>query len=186
MLSKWQFRRLLGSWQIVGIVPEPRFRERIMATEQPEQLPVTFDEEGVAGHSVPVDGGATALLRGWLTEVNGDRLTAQLHDSSGSYVRLRFDAERYDDMRRLATEFVEVRGEGRFNPHDEWTSIHVERVDATRSRREPFDLETVLNDPNPKLFDPEQAITASEPFDVDEFVRVIHEGRDAGREESSE
>ena len=127
-----------------------------------------------------------ALLRGWLKEVNWDRLTAQLHDSADSYVRLRFDAELYDDMRRLATEFVEVRGEGRFNPHDEWTSIHVERIDATRSRREPFDLEAVLNDPNPKLFDPEQVITASEPFDVDEFVRVIHEGRDVGREESSE
>ena len=127
-----------------------------------------------------------ALLRGRLKEVNWDRLTAQLHDPTGSYARLRFDAELYDDMRRLATEFVEVRGEGRFNPHDEWTSIHVERINGTRSGREPFDLESVLHDPHPKRFDPDQVITASEPFDVDEFVRVIHEGRDVGRKESSE
>ena len=127
-----------------------------------------------------------ALLRGWLREVNWDRLTAQLHDSTGSYVRLRFAASLYDDMRRLATEFVEVRGEGRFNPHDERTSVHVERISGTRSGREPCDLESVLHDPHPKRFDPEQVITGSEPFDVDEFVRVIHEGRDVGRKESSE
>ena len=127
-----------------------------------------------------------ALVRGWLKEVNWDRLTAQLHDPTGSYARLRFDAALYDDMRQLATEFVEVRGEGRFNPHDEWTSIYVERINGTRSGREPFDLEAVLRDPNPKLFDPAQVIAASEPFDADEFVRVIHEGRDVGREESTE
>ena len=146
------------------------------------KVEVRRTERAVATDRTP----ETALLRGWLKEVNWDRLTAQLHDSAGSYVRLRFDADLYDEMRRLATEFVEVSGEGRFSPHDEWTSVHVERIDATRSRREPFDLEAVLNDPNPKLFDPEQVITASEPFDVDEFVRVIHEGRDVGREESSE
>ena len=157
-----------------------------MTTEQPRLFTDTFDELGVARRSVPVGELSTALLRGWLKEVNWDRLTAQLHDSAGSYVRLRFDAGLYDDMRRLATEFVEVRGQGRFNPRDEWTSVHVERIDATRSVREPFDLEAVLNDPDPKLFDPERVVTASEPFDVDEFVRVIHEGRDVGREESSE
>ena len=125
-----------------------------------------------------------ALLSGWLKEVNWDRLTAQLHDSTGGYVRLRFDAELYDAMRRLATEFVEVRGPGRFNPRDEWTGIRVERIKETRSWREPFELEGALHDPKP--FDPEHVITASEPFDVDEFVRIIHEGRDVGREESSE
>ena len=123
-----------------------------------------------------------ALLRGWLKEVNWDKLTAQLHDSTGGFVRLRFDPELNEEMLRLATRYVEIRGDGRFNPNDEWTSVHVERIDGTRSGREPFDLESVLKDPNPKVFDPEHVITASEPFDVDEFVRVIHEGRDVGRE----
>ena len=157
-----------------------------MATDQPKQLTTTVDEQGVAGRSVPVGELSTALLRGWLKAVNGDKGTARLYDGSGGYVRLRFDAGLCDDMRRLATEFVEVRGVGRFNPQDEWASVHVGRIDATRSGREPFDLEAVLNDPDPKLFDPDQVVTASEPFDVDEFVRVIHEGRDVGREESSE
>ena len=34
-----------------------------------------------------------------------------------------------------------------------------------------------MNDPNPRVFDPDRMVAASEPFDVDEFVRVIHEGR---------
>ena len=33
-------------------------------------------------------------------------------------------------------------------------------------------------DPNPNLFDPNHMVNASEPFDVEEFVRVIREGRD--------
>ena len=51
---------------------------------------------------------------------------------------------------------------------------------ADRSWNEPFDLEAFLNDPNPKVFDPDKLVTASEPFDVDEFIRIIHESRDAG------
>ena len=98
---------------------------------------------------------------------------------TGGYVRLRFAPTLHDDMLRLATQYVEVRGRGRFNPNDEWTSVQVDQVSGTRSGREPFDLEAFLNESNPKVFDPEQTVTASEPFDVDAFVRGIHEGRDA-------
>ena len=49
-----------------------------------------------------------------------------------------------------------------------------------------FDLEAFLNAPNPRIFDPERVVTASEPFDVDEFVRVIHEGRDIGSGEPTD
>ena len=44
-------------------------------------------------------------------------------------------------------------------------------------------LTSFLNDPNPKIFDPEKVVTACEPFDVDRFVGIIHEGRDVGRKE---
>ena len=118
-------------------------------------------------------GAEDALLRGCLKEVNWDKLTAQLHDFTGSYVRLRFDAALHDEMRGMATEFVEVRGLGRLNSNDEWTSVQVERIRGTRSGREPFDLESVLNGPDPKLFDPDQVITASEPF----VVRQAHHER---------
>ena len=55
---------------------------------------------------------------------------------------------------------------------------------ADRSWNEPFDLEAFLNDPNPKIFDPDKVVTASEPFDVDEFNRLIRESRDMEFEES--
>ena len=42
-------------------------------------------------------------------------------------------------MRRLATEFVEVRGRGRFNKDGNWMSVKVERISGTRTRRESFD-----------------------------------------------
>ena len=51
---------------------------------------------------------------------------------------------------------------------------------------EPFDLEAFLNAPNPRIFDPERVVMASEPFDVDEFVRVIHEGREIGSGEPTD
>ena len=127
-----------------------------------------------------------AFLQGWLKEVNWYRGTAQLHDYTGTYVSLRFTAEHAQDMLRLATQHVEVRGGGQFNSSGDWTTVSVEEITATRSWREPFSLDKFLNDPNPKIFDPDKLVTASEPFDVDEFIRIIHAGRDVGREELSD
>jgi hypothetical protein len=126
----------------------------------------------------------SALLHGWLQEVNWDKGTAQVHDASGGYTRLLFDSALSHRMQRLATQFVEVRGRGQFNDGDEWISVQVDRITKTPSGREPIDLGAVLNDPSPKRFDPDRMVTASEPFDVDKFVRVIHEGRDVGKEGS--
>ena len=120
------------------------------------------------------------LLQGWLREVNWHKRTAQLHDYEGGYVQLRFGPDLADDMLRLATQHVEVRGSGRFNAKGEWASVDVRELTATRSWREPFDVESFLDDPNAKVFDAEQMVIASEPFDVDEFIQFIHEGRDAG------
>ncbi len=47
---------------------------------------------------------------------------------------------------------------------------------------EPFDKEAFLNNPNPTVFDPDKIVRASEPFDVDEFMRYIHDLRDDGAE----
>ncbi len=124
-----------------------------------------------------------ALIYGWLKEVNWDRRTAQLYDFTGSYIRLRFDPTLNEEMIRLATRYVEVRGSGRINVNDDWTSVQVERISATDSG-EPFDVDAFINDPNPKVFDPDQVVTASEPFNVEDFIRIIHEGRDARQEES--
>ena len=121
---------------------------------------------------------AEALLHGWLREVNWHQRTAQLHDYHGEFVRLRFGADLDESMRQLATQFVEIRGHGRINAKDEWTSIQVEQLSPAGARNEPFDTESFLNDPNPRVFDPSQVVRTSEPFDVDEFIRYIHEARE--------
>ena len=81
------------------------------------------------------DGGAMekALLYGWLKEVNWDGRTARLHDADGGSVRLSFGPEFDIEMRRLATEYVEVRGRGRFDDRDEWVEVRVEQLNETRS-----------------------------------------------------
>ena len=39
-------------------------------------------------------------------------------------------------------------------------------------------MEEFLQNPNPKRLDPAKMVKASEPFNVDDFVSVIHKGRD--------
>lgn len=122
------------------------------------------------------------LLYGLLMEVNWEQRTAQLHEPYGDndrYVPLRFKLALGGDMQRLATQYVEVRGRGRFGNDDRWSSVQVEEMQGVRSLWEPFDREAFLNDPNPKIFRSEDVVGAVEPFDVDEFLRVIREGRDA-------
>ena len=131
-------------------------------------------------------GADRALLHGWLKEVDWDKRTARLHGYAGGYVRLRFAPALDADMLRLATRYVEVGGTGRTNGHGEWASVRVETISPTRSWDQPFDVGAFLNDPNPKPFDPEKMVTASEPFDVDEFIRIIREGREERRQERAE
>ena len=120
----------------------------------------------------------TALLYGWLREVNWERRTAHLHDDVGAFVALRFEREFDDDMLRCATQHVRIDGEGRFNDRDEWTTVRVAALAPTRSWRTAFESEEFWANPDPKIFDPSTSVTASEQFDVDEFVAAIHEARD--------
>ena len=85
-------------------------------------------------------------------------------------------------MQRLATQFVKVTGYGRLNSGDQWTIVNVELIEPTRSDSFEFDMSDFLNDPNPKLFDPDSVVVASEPFDVDIFIGDIHSARDVERE----
>ena len=77
--------------------------------------------------------------------------TAELHYIPQRVVLLRFDPSLNDDMRRLATQYVEIRGRGRFNDNDEWDVIYVEQITDMRSWSEPFDLDAFRNDPNRKF-----------------------------------
>jgi hypothetical protein len=57
----------------------------------------------------------------------------------------------------------------------------LDQSSKARSREAPLDPESILNASAPKLFDPDSVVTASEPFDVEEFLRVIRAGRDVAR-----
>ena len=119
-----------------------------------------------------------ALVEGRLMEVNWAYGTAELHFNPQRVVPLRFDPALNDDMRRLATQYVEIRGRGRFKDNDEWDIIYVEQITSTRSCSEPFDLEAFRNDPDPKIFDPDKIVTidlTEEEWEA--FHRVICEGR---------
>ena len=120
----------------------------------------------------------TARLHGWLKAVNWDQRTARLYDAAGGYVRLRFREQHDEEMRRLATQYVEVEGQGEINRQDKWTVIRVEELRETSSWSEPFDLDAFLKTPNPKRFVPAEMVTASEPFGAEEFNRTTREARD--------
>ena len=122
-----------------------------------------------------------ALLYGWLKAVNWDKCTAELHRYGEHHVPLRFGVGLHEEMLYNATKFVEVIGRGRINRNDRWRYFQVERISSSSEGGNPFDLEAFLNDPNPKIFSSDRVVRTSEPFDVHDFIRVIHEGRDVGR-----
>lgn len=119
------------------------------------------------------------LMYGWLKAINWSNHTAQLYRYDNQYVNLQFDASFNDDMKHLAMLHVRVQGRGRINNDDRWMTIKLEEISRTKSNQEPFDLEAFKNTPNPKIFDPKNMVTASEPFDVDKFINMIYESRRA-------
>ena len=125
------------------------------------------------------EGDEIAILDGWLREVNWAEGTAQLHDYYGErIVRLRFEPALADAITRRANDFALIRGRGAFDADGGWKVVQVQEVRGPRSYREPFDLEAALKNPNPKIFDPEAMVPCSEPFDLDEFLRIVREDRD--------
>ncbi len=136
----------------------------------------------------PEDTGGPTLVSGRLMEVNWASGTAELHRFMDSVVPLRFGRKLNEEMGRCGGKYVQVWGRGRISDDDQWIVIDVAEIAIPKMHT----AEEILNDPNPKIFDPAEVIRASEPFDVDDFVRMIHADRDndierpdsAGRESS--
>ena len=124
------------------------------------------------------DEGEAALLYGRLLEVDWGARTARLHRVEAQPVRLRFNTHLDDEMHQLARQYVEVRGRGVFDRNDQWSDVDVDRISGVRPGQQPFDFEALLSSPNPKIFRSNEVVRASEPFDVDEFNRLIRVGRD--------
>ena len=143
--------------------------------------PLEFRPRQKAPQPKVTEGDEIAILEGWLREVNWGKGTAQLHDYSGEeIVRLRFAPALADAITGLANDFAIIQGRGEFDAEGRWKVVRVEEVRGPRSWREPFDREAFVNDPNRKVFDPKTIVRCSEPFDVDEFLRVVRADRDAG------
>ncbi len=113
---------------------------------------------------------------GWLRNVDPTEGTAQLERIGTKPVPLRFSPALIPEIGSMEFRFVTVSGQGWISEDDEFALIEVEKfVDPDAGKRT---IEEILNDPNPKIFDPDKVVRASEPFDVDEFLRIIREGRD--------
>ena len=119
----------------------------------------------------------TALLHGRLMAVNWNSGTAELHSYGAPVVALRFDANFNETMRQLATRFVKVTGVARVADGAEWGTVAIDEIAA-----EPSEIDDFYARP-PKTFDPAQAIgfyrqDDDDAVDINELIRVIHEGRD--------
>ena len=123
-----------------------------------------------------------ARTQGMLMEVNWRERTAQLHPTrpfpGERHVPLRFPPALDAEMLRHATRFVMLAGKARYAENDDCTLFVVEEVIPSRGSK-PFsreELEEALA--RARVFREEGIVRCSEPFDVEEFIRVIHEARD--------
>ena len=120
-----------------------------------------------------------AILYGSLKEINWANRTAQLHRyGEARHVKLRFSTGLDDAMREHATEYVKIKGRGKINQDDKWISVEIDEIHGTRPPVEGPGREAYFNNPNPIYFDPDTVVRSSEPFDVDKFIKDIHDARD--------
>lgn len=119
-----------------------------------------------------------ALLHGRLKNVSLRYGTAELHRYSEKPVPLRFDTKMDHKMIRLRNKYIEVEGRGVLNDNDEWESVHVKRATDTIYGRKTFDVKAFLNNPKPKVFDPDDMVTIDlTDEEWEEFDRAIQESR---------
>ena len=122
----------------------------------------------------------SAVIWGYLRSLDWPNKTGRLERIMGKPVPLKFAEGLDEDMRRLANRYVQIRGTGKLDEvADEWIDVSVHKITGTRNKFEPFNREELLARPI-KPFDPESlhSLSPDDDFDVDEFIRIIHEGRD--------
>ena len=105
-----------------------------------------------------------ALIHGRLEDVDAKKGTAIVTAYMDSRIPLRFDAPLEGEMLKLEGKFVKVKGHGWFDDDDEWIAVVVEEIGPPPR---PRTIEEIMDDPNPKFFDPDTIPRASEPFDDD-------------------
>lgn len=122
-----------------------------------------------------------ATIWGYLRALDWTHMTGRLEQIMGDPVPLKFAAGLAEDMRRYANQYVLIQGKGILDElADEWVCVSVHKITGTRNKFEPFDMRELSASPV-KPFDPESlpSLSPDDNFDVDEFIRIIREGRDA-------
>ena len=119
----------------------------------------------------------TATIWGYLRALDWTHMTGRLERYAAKPVPLKFAAGLAEDMRRYANQYVLIQGKGILDEiADEWVIVKVETIEADRNMYEPFDMKK-FNARARKPFKVGDLKPASEPFDVDEFIRSIRESR---------
>ena len=118
-----------------------------------------------------------AAIWGYLRALDWTYMTGRLERIMGKPVPLKFTDGLAEDMRRHANQYVLIRGKGVLDEiADEWVCVKVEAIEADRDMYKPFDMKEFNARPR-KSFKVGDLKPASEPFDVDEFIRSIRESR---------
>ena len=121
-----------------------------------------------------------AAIWGYLRALDWTHMTGRLEPIMGNPVPLKFADGLAEDMRRYANQYALIRGKGIIDDvADEWVCVSVHKITGTRNKFEPFDRRELLANPV-KPFNPESlpSLPPDDDFDVDEFIRIIREGRD--------
>ena len=113
-----------------------------------------------------------ALVMGKLMEVDWTKKMARLDRFRQKSVKLSFSKELDETMRSFATEFVQIEGKGYLKAPDtdveEWVSIEVESVSLPyQGKGKVFKKAEWAAD----------AKAIDQTFDVDDFNRIVREGR---------
>lgn len=137
------------------------------------------DSLGQSNNPVQVE---KASIWGYLRAVDWTNKTARLERIVGKPVPLKFGDELAEDMRRFATKYAQIRGEGVISADDdEWVSVNVTSIEGDRDPYKPFDMEEFLAQPSkPFDFKALPQLPPDDDFDVDDFNRIIREGRNVG------
>ena len=116
-----------------------------------------------------------AAIWGYLRALDWTHMTGRLERYAAKPVPLKFADGLAEDMCRHANQYVLIRGKGILDDvADEWVIVKVETIEADRDMHKPFDMKE-FNARQRKPFRVGDLKPASEPFDVDEFIRSIRE-----------
>ena len=118
------------------------------------------------------------LIRGRLMNVDGEKRTAELHNFGDTLIALQFEEGLCETMQKLATCFVKILGIEQAGPSNQFGPLKVREASVAWPTVEEFEAV------EPKIFDPKKATSFydhsdDDPIDIEEFIRVIYEARDA-------